>query len=184
MEENAGLRSACLPLASVTESPRPIRVLFVCTGNSARSVLSEATLAALGKGRFAAYSAGSQPAGRVHPHALKRIAARGWPTAGYRSKSWDEFTAESGPELDIVVTVCDSAARETCPVYFGDFVSTHWGLFDPAAATGSDAEIDAAFAEAHRIIEHRIAQLVALPIEALAKSELRERLDAIGRSSP
>ncbi|HVF35535.1 MAG TPA: arsenate reductase ArsC [Candidatus Saccharimonadia bacterium] len=162
----------------------PIRVLFVCTGNSARSVLSEATLNALGKGRFVAYSAGSQPSGRVNPRALKQIAARGWPTGGYRSKSWDEFTVESGPALDIVVTVCDSAAQETCPVYFGDFVSTHWGLPDPTAATGSEADIDAAFAQAHRIIEHRVAQLVALPIDTLSSSELRDRLDAIGRSSP
>lgn len=162
----------------------PIRVLFVCTGNSARSVLSEATLNQLGHGRFLAYSAGSHPTGRVNPAALRRIASRGWPTGGYRSKSWDEFTGEGAPPLDIVVTVCDSAANETCPVYFGDFVSTHWGLPDPAAVSGSDAEIDAAFAEAHRVIEHRVAQLVALPVERLDRAELRARLDAIGESWP
>jgi protein-tyrosine-phosphatase len=162
----------------------PIRVLFVCTGNSARSVLSEATLNHLGRGRFIAYSAGSRPTGRVNPHALKQIASRGWPTAGYRSKSWDEFSGEGAPALDIVVTVCDSAASEECPVYFGDFVSTHWGLPDPAAATGSEAEVDAAFAEAHRIVTHRVEQLLALPVESLTPAELRARLDAIGESWP
>ena len=162
----------------------PIRVLFVCTGNSARSVLSEATLNHLGRGRFLAYSAGSRPTGRVNPYALKQIAARGWPTAGYRSKSWDEFSGEGAPPLDIVVTVCDSAASEECPVYFGDFVSTHWGLPDPAAATGSEADVDAAFAEAHRIVTHRVEQLVALPMEGLSRAELRARLDAIGESWP
>ena len=162
----------------------PIRVLFVCTGNSARSVLSEATLNELGRGRFLAYSAGSRPTGRVNPHALKQIAARGWPTAGYRSKSWDEFSGEGAPPLDIVVTVCDSAASEECPVYFGDFVSTHWGLPDPAAAAGSEAEVDAAFAAAHRIVTHRVEQLLALPMEGLSRAELRARLDAIGESWP
>ena len=162
----------------------PIRVLFVCTGNSARSVLSEATLNHLGRGRFEAYSAGSRPTGRVNPYALRQLAASGMPTDGYRSKSWDEFSGPGAPKLDVVVTVCDSAAQEECPVFFGDFVLTHWGLPDPAAATGADAEIAAAFAQAHRVVTHRVEQLVALPDDAFASGDLRSRLDAIGESWP
>ena len=162
----------------------PYHVLFVCTGNSARSVLSEATLNALGAGRFIAHSAGSQPTGRVNPFALRQIEASGWPTSGYRSKSWDEFSGPKAPPLDIVVTVCDSAAAESCPAYFGDFVSTHWGLPDPAATAGSDADKDAAFADAHRVIRHRIEQQLALPLDTLAPEELRARLRTLGASQP
>lgn len=162
----------------------PYRVLFVCTGNSARSVLAEATLNHLGRGRFLAYSAGSQPAGRVNPHALRQLARAGMPTEGYRSKSWDEFSGDGAPALDLVVTVCDSAAQEACPVFFGDFVRTHWGLPDPAAVNGTQDEIDQAFAQAHRVIRHRIERLLALPIEAMDAATLRQRLDAIGESSP
>lgn len=162
----------------------PYHVLFVCTGNSARSVLSEATLTALGGGRFVAYSAGSQPTGRVNPYALRQLKDSGMPATGYRSKSWDEFSAPEAPPLDVVVTVCDSAATESCPVFFGDFVTTHSGLPDPAAVKGSDADKAAAFAEAHRIIRHRIAQLVALPLESLQPAELRQRLAVIGTSLP
>ncbi len=162
----------------------PYRVLFVCTGNSARSVLAEATLNHLGRGRFLAYSAGSQPAGRVNPHALRQLARAGMPTQGYRSKSWDEFSGNGAPALDLVITVCDSAAQETCPVFFGDFVCAHWGLPDPAAVKGSEDEIEQAFVQAHRVIRHRIEQLLALPIERLDAADLRQRLDAIGESSP
>jgi len=162
----------------------PYRVLFVCTGNSARSVLAEATLNHLGRGRFLAYSAGSQPASRVNPHALRQLARAGMPTEGYRSKSWDEFSGDGAPALDLVVTVCDSAAQETCPVFFGDFVRAHWGLPDPVAVQGSEEDIEQAFAQAHRIIRHRIEQLLALPIERLDAADLRQRLDTIGESSP
>ncbi len=162
----------------------PFHVLFVCTGNSARSVLSEATLNVLGGGRFIAYSAGSQPTGRVNPFALGQLAASEMPVSGFRSKSWDEFSGPQAPPLDIVVTVCDSAAAESCPAFFGDFVLTHWGLPDPAAVTGSDAEKATAFANAHRIIRHRIEQLIALPVEMLPATELRARLAAIGKSLP
>lgn len=132
------------------------RVLFLCTGNSARSVLAEATLRAWGVGRFDAYSAGSQPAGRVNPFAIEQLQREGFPTANLRSKSWDEFSAETAVPMDLIVTVCDSAANETCPVVRGDFVRVHWGLFDPAAVTGSDADKRVAFAQAHAIIQKRL----------------------------
>jgi protein-tyrosine-phosphatase len=162
----------------------PYRVLFVCTGNSARSIFAEATLNYLGRGRFLAYSAGSRPTGRVNPHALRQLERMGMPTSGYRSKSWDEFSGDGAPGLDLVITVCDSAAQETCPVFFGDFARTHWGLPDPAAAKGSEDEIERAFAQAHSLIRHRIEQLLALPIDELDAATLRLRLDEIGESSP
>lgn len=160
----------------------PIRVLFVCTGNSARSALSEATLNARGAGRFVAYSAGSRPTGRIHPQALATLAAHGIPADGLRSKSWDEFSRPDAPRLDVVVTVCDSAAGESCPVLFGDFVRTHWGLPDPPAAEGGDAAVAAAFDAAQRVVEHRIAQLVAMPDAVLRGPDAKAALDAIGRS--
>ena len=162
----------------------PFHVLFVCTGNSARSVLSEASLTALGGDRFVAYSAGSQPTGQVNPFALRQLESSGWATHGYRSKSWDEFSGPDAPPLDIVVTVCDSAAAESCPAFFGEFVTTHWGLPDPAAVEGSDAAKAAAFADAHRVIRHRIDKLIALPIESLPEAKLRQQLAAIGKSLP
>jgi len=139
------------------------RVLFVCTGNSARSVLAEATLRAWGGDRFEAFSAGSQPTGRINPYALDTLADAGMSTAGLRSKSWDEFSGEGAPPIDLVVTVCDSAASEACPVFFGDFVRTHWGLPDPAAADGDDADKRAAFASAHATIKARLSAFLALP---------------------
>ena len=162
----------------------PIVVLFLCTGNSARSILAESTLRHLGQGRFTVYSAGSRPVGRVSRNALWQLEATGFPIEDLRSKSWDDFTGPDAPKLDIVVTVCDSAARETCPVFFGDFVSTHWGLADPAAAHGDEIVARVAFADTHRIIRHRIEQLIALPVETLEPDVLKARLDAIGRSSP
>ncbi|WP_049621794.1 arsenate reductase ArsC [Frateuria defendens] len=158
----------------------PCRILFVCTGNSARSILSEATLNHLGHGRFEAHSAGSRPTGRVNPHALATLAAAGIPTEGLSSKSWDRFTEGSGTPLDIVVTVCDSAASEPCPVLFGDFVRSHWGLPDPAAATGDAAAIDATFRQAHALITRRLQALLALPVERMPKDALRRALDEIG----
>ncbi|BDU22138.1 arsenate reductase ArsC [Dyella sp. GSA-30] len=157
------------------------RVLFVCTGNSARSVLAEATLRSWAGSRFEAFSAGSQPAGRVNPYALDTLAAEGIATAGLRSKSWDEFSGDVAPPMDIVVTVCDSAAAEPCPVFFGDFVRTHWGLPDPAAVEGSDADKRAAFAHAHAVIKTRLLAFLALPDEIWAdRVALKTALDRIG----
>jgi protein-tyrosine-phosphatase len=156
----------------------PCRVLFICTGNSARSILSEATLNHLGAGRFAAFSAGSQPAGHVHPYAIDELKVHGIATEGLSSKSWDRFTEAGAPPLDIVITVCDNAASETCPVLFGDFVKSHWGLPDPAAARDADAA--AAFRCAYALIERRITELLQLPVETLARDELQQALDRIG----
>ena len=132
------------------------RVLFLCTGNSARSVLAKSTLRAWGVGRYESFSAGSQPAGAVHPFALAQLECEGFPTDNLRSKSWDEFSSEQAAPMDLIVTVCDSAANEACPVVHGDFVRVHWGLFDPAAVTGSDEDKRAAFAQAHAIIQQRL----------------------------
>lgn len=162
----------------------PYHVLFVCTGNSARSVLSEATLNVLGGRLFMAYSAGSHPTGRVNPFAIRQLQATGIPSSGYRSKSWDEFSGPDAPPLDIVVTVCDSAAAESCPAFFGDFITTHWGLEDPASVEGSDEVKMAAFAKAHRVIRHRIEQMIALPIQGMPEPALRQKLATIGRSLP
>ena len=174
-----------LSLSSAEPIPMtPIHVLFLCTGNSARSILAEATLNHLGKGRFVAHSAGSHPAGKVHPQAVRQLEAESIPVSGYRSKSWDEFAGPDAPRLDLVVTVCDSAARETCPVFFGDFVLTHWGLPDPAAITAPAEAVERAFAEAHKLVTHRIAQLLQLPFREMERGDLRERLGEIGTSQP
>ena len=157
------------------------RVLFLCTGNSARSVLAEATLRDWGGGRFEAFSAGSQPTGRINPFALEQLAADGIPTSGLRSKSWDEFSGDDAPSIDVVVTVCDSAAAETCPVVFGDLVRTHWGLPDPAAVEGSDDDKRAAFAQAHAVIRKRLTALLALAPDNWSDREaLQQALDRIG----
>lgn len=156
----------------------PCRVLFICTGNSARSILSEATLNHLGKDRFEAFSAGSQPTGRVNPYAIKELKALDMPTEGLSSKSWDRFTEERAPPLDIVITVCDNAASETCPVLFGDFVKSHWGLPDPAAAHGEGALIEA-FRQAHTLIIYRITALLNLPVQTMSRHELQYALDHI-----
>ncbi len=157
----------------------PCRVLFICTGNSARSILSEATLNHLGKGRFEAFSAGSQPTGCVNPYAIEEHKALGIPTDGLSSKSWDRFTEEGAPPLDIVITVCDSAASETCPVLFGDFVKTHWGQPDPAAVQGASAATEA-FRRAHTLVLYRITALLNLPVETMSRDELKRALDHFG----
>lgn len=161
------------------------RVLFLCTGNSARSVLAEATLRAWAGHRFEVSSAGSQPTGAVNPFALRQLAAEGIPTAGLRSKSWDEFAADGAAPLDLVITVCDSAAAETCPVVFGDFLRAHWGLPDPAAAQGSDEAKLEAFAQAHRIVKARLHALLALPADVWDdRAALQQALDRIGFVEP
>jgi protein-tyrosine-phosphatase len=157
------------------------RVLFVCTGNSARSVLAEATLRAWGGARFEAFSAGSQPTGRINAYALDTLAAADISTAGLRSKSWDEFSGNEAEPIDLVVTVCDSAASEPCPVFFGDFVRTHWGLPDPAAVQGDDAAKRAAFAQAHATIKARLTAFLAVSPETWAdRDALKIALDRIG----
>ena len=156
-------------------------VLFLCTGNSARSVLAEATLRAWGGSRFAAFSAGSQPTGTVNPFALAQLQSEGIASAGLRSKSWDEFINDDAARMDLVITVCDSAAAETCPVVIGDFVRAHWGLPDPAAIEGSDDAKRAAFAQAHRIVKARLLALLALPAAVWNdRQQLQSALDSIG----
>ena len=157
-------------------------VLFLCTGNSARSIFAEAILAREGMGRFKAFSAGSQPAGRVNPHALALLRKLGHDVSGYRSKHWNEFAGDGAPRMDFVFTVCDNAANEVCPVWPGQPMSAHWGIPDPAAATGTQAEIAAAFADAYRMLTNRISIFVNLPIASLDKLALQERLDDIGRA--
>jgi arsenate reductase (thioredoxin) len=145
-----------------TARSRPINVLVLCTGNSARSILSEALIRHHGGARFAAFSAGSKPAGRVNPLALKVLEEHGVSTADLRSKNWDEFARADGPTMNVVITVCDNAAGETCPLWPGTPVRVNWGLGDPAAATGTEAERLAAFRETYRQLERRVKQLVAL----------------------
>lgn len=159
---------------------RPLNVLFLCTGNSARSIMAEAILSRLGKGRFRAYSAGSHPKGSVNPHALRLLQELGYDTATLRSKSWDEFAKLGAPCFDLVITVCDDAA-EACPVWPGQPTSVHWGIPDPAATTGAPAEIARAFQQAYRLLYQRIEALTALPIAALDAQALQEKLREIGR---
>ncbi|PHR16898.1 MAG: ArsR family transcriptional regulator [Sphingopyxis sp.] len=161
-------------------SERVYNVLFLCTGNSARSILAEAILNREGKGRFKAYSAGSNPAGRVHPYSLDLLALMDHPTENLRSKNWEEFSGPDAPKLDFVFTVCDNAAGETCPVWPGQPITAHWGIPDPAAATGSEAEKRAAFTEAYRMMLNRIGLFLALPLESIDKMSLQSRLRDIG----
>jgi arsenate reductase len=156
------------------------RVLFLCTGNSARSVLAEATLRAWGNGRYEAFSAGSHPTGRINPFAIAQLDREGFPTEGLRSKSWNEFATQGSTPMDLVVTVCDSAASETCPVVFGNFMRVHWGLFDPAGVEGSDDAKRQAFSDAHAIIRARVHAFLALPDTLwLDQATLKPALDAI-----
>jgi arsenate reductase len=161
---------------------RPYHVLFLCTGNSARSILSEAILTAQGRGRFVAHSAGSHPAGRVNPFALDLLKRMGMPTEGLRSKSWDEFAAPGAPELDFVFTVCDNAAGEVCPYWPGQPMTAHWGVPDPAAVTGTDLQKTEAFRDAFRVLERRIALFTSLPIASLDRLTLSAKVREIGRS--
>jgi len=160
----------------------PANVLFLCTGNSARSILAEVLLNVRGQGRFRAFSAGSHPTGQVNPYAIDLLQRNGFPTAGLRSKSWTEFATPDAPPLHFVFTVCDSAAGEVCPVWPGQPMTAHWGIEDPAAACGSEEEIRRAFFRAYQQLERRISLFLALPIEKLDRLALQERLDAIGRS--
>lgn len=156
-------------------------VLFLCTGNSARSIFGEAILNHEGKDRFRAFSAGSHPRNVVHPCAIDLLDKLGYPTEGFRSKSWDEFAVPEAPVLDFVFTVCDDAAKETCPVWPGQPMSAHWGVPDPVAAEGNEAEKRLAFADAYRMLRNRITVFTSLPIASLDRLSLRHRLDEIGR---
>jgi arsenate reductase len=164
----------------VNEQPR--HVLFLCTGNSARSILAEVLMNTLGKGRFIAHSAGSFPTGRVNPFAIELLQKNGMPTDGLRSKSWDEFATPGAPALDYIFTVCDNAAGETCPVWPGQPVSAHWGVEDPAAVEGTDEEKRRAFVRALTTLQRRIELFLSLPHGKLDKLALRRQLDEIGRS--
>ena len=158
-------------------------ILFLCTANSARSILAEALANHVGHGRLHAYSAGSQPSGRVQPMALEVLQRVGIPTDGLRSKSWDEFGADGAPQMDIVITVCGNAAGETCPVWPGHPVTAHWGVDDPAAVAGSEEQRRDAFVDAMKVLRHRIDLLLSLRPEALDRLALQGRLAEIGQQS-
>ncbi len=164
-------------------SDRVRNVLFLCTGNSARSIIGEAIMNRLGQGRFKAFSAGSQPNGTVNPYARDLLGHLNYDTADLRSKSWDEFAAAGAPKMDFIFTVCDNAANESCPYWPGQPMTAHWGLPDPAAATGTEAEKRFAFADTHRMLHQRISIFLSLPIAALDKLALQSHLDDIGRSA-
>jgi len=163
---------------------RPYNVLFLCTGNSARSILAEALIAQWGRGRFKGFSAGSHPKDAVHPIALELLKHMQLPTEGLRSKSWDEFAAPHGPPLDFVFTVCDNAAGEVCPYWPGQPMTAHWGLPDPAAAEGSNTDKWVAFRDTFKALESRIKIFTSLPLASLDRIKLQEHLDAIGRTPP
>lgn len=167
-------------LKEVTKDVR--NVLFICTGNSARSIMAEAILNRAGQGHFKAFSAGSQPKGEVHPYALDLLGKLHYDLSGLRSKSWLEFTGPDAPKLDFAFTLCDTAAAETCPVWPGQPMTAHWGLPDPAAATGTEAERRYAFADSLRMLTNRINIFVALPLKKLDQLSLQRRLDDIGKT--
>lgn len=159
---------------------RPFNALFLCTGNSARSIMAEAILNKLGQGKFRAYSAGSQPKGQVNPNAIQLLQGLGYDTSSFRSKSWSEFAKPGAPPLDFVFTVCDNAAGEACPVWPGQPMTAHWGVPDPAEARGSEAAIALAFKDAYRMLFQRIGIFTALPIRGLDKLSLQNKLHEIG----
>jgi arsenate reductase len=156
-------------------------ILFLCTGNSARSIMAEGIMNAKGRPRFTAYSAGSHPSGMVRPEALKQLDAARIPTTGCRSKSWEEFSEPDAPKLDFVFTVCDSAAKEVCPIWPGQPVTAHWGVPDPAAATGTEEEIQLAYRDAFFMLERRISLFLCLPLASIDGFALKKELDNIGR---
>ncbi|HZZ32543.1 MAG TPA: arsenate reductase ArsC [Phenylobacterium sp.] len=164
--------------------PNPTyNILFLCTGNSARSILAEALMNSLGRGRFTAFSAGSMPKGEVNPHALPLVERLRFEVSDFRSKSWEEFAAAGAPPLDFVITVCDNAAGEVCPIWPGQPMTAHWGIPDPAAATGSEAEIAAAFNDAARQLRNRIQLFLNLPLTSIDRMSLQTRLREIGQTA-
>ncbi|MCX7356851.1 MAG: arsenate reductase ArsC [Alphaproteobacteria bacterium] len=161
---------------------RSYNVLFLCTGNSARSILAEAILGRVGAGKFNAYSAGSQPKGQVHPEALALLKRMNFKTDGFRSKSWDEFAQPGAPDLDFVFTVCDNAAGEVCPIWPGQPMTAHWGVPDPASVEGSAVDVARAFAETYGRLSNRIEVFVNLPFASLDRLSLQKRLDTIAKT--
>jgi arsenate reductase len=162
--------------------PGPYNVLFLCTGNSARSIMAEAILNRKGRPTFKAYSAGSHAAGRVRPEALRQIEMARLPTATLRSKNWDEFAMPGAPKMDFVFTVCDNAAKEVCPIWPGQPMTAHWGIPDPAAVEGTPEEIERAFRDAFIILDRRISLLLCLPLSSLEKLAIQKEIDRIGRA--
>jgi arsenate reductase len=160
---------------------KPYNILVLCTGNSARSIMGEALFNTMGAGRFQAYSAGSHPSGKVNPFAIEQVRALGYPVDGLRSKSWDEFAQPGAPEMDFVVTVCDKAAGEMCPLWPGQPVTAHWGFPDPVAVEGTDEEKRAAFAQTLRQIQRRVQLFLSLPLETLDRMSIENRMRAIGK---
>jgi arsenate reductase (thioredoxin) len=167
---------------SQDETREPYNVLFLCTGNSARSIMAEAILNRVGLGKFRAFSAGSQPKGQVHPYTLDLLRRLNYDVSGMRSKNWNEFSRPGAPKLDFVFTVCDNAAQETCPVWPGQPMTAHWGVPDPATATGNEAEVRFAFADTLRMLTNRINIFVSLPLRSLDQLTLQRRLDSIGKT--
>lgn len=163
---------------------REFNVLFLCTGNSARSIIAEAILSREGMGRFNAFSAGSQAAGQVNPYAIDLLESLNFDTSNCRSKNWDEFAEPGSPKMDFVFTVCDNAASEVCPVWPGQPMSAHWGVPDPATATGTDAEIRFAFADTFRMLNSRISIFVNLPLASIDKFSIQRELKKIGNNNP
>jgi arsenate reductase (thioredoxin) len=161
---------------------KPYNVLFLCTGNSARSIMAEVILNRSGQAKFRAFSAGSQPKGQVHPYALDLLRKLNYDVTGLRSKSWKEFSGPNAPNLDFVFTVCDNAAQEACPVWPGQPMTAHWGVPDPAEATGTEAEVRLAFADALRMLTNRINIFVSLPLRSLDQLTLQKQLDAVGKT--
>jgi arsenate reductase (thioredoxin) len=161
---------------------KPLNVLFLCTGNSARSIMAEVILNRAGQGKFRGFSAGNQPKGEIHPYALDLLRKLHYDVSALRSKSWLEFSGPNAPKMDFVFTVCDDAAKETCPVWPAQPMTAHWGVPDPAAATGTEAEIRYAFADALRMLTNRINIFVSLPLESLDSLSLQRRLDEIGKT--
>lgn len=161
---------------------KPYNILVLCTGNSARSIMGEALFNTMGAGRLKAYSAGSHPSGRVNPFAIEQVRALGYPVDQLRSKSWDEFALPDSPQMDFVVTVCDNAAGEVCPLWPGQPATAHWGFADPAAVDGSDAEKRAAFAQTLRQIRNRVQLFLSLPLETLDRLAIENKMRAIGRT--
>jgi arsenate reductase len=167
---------------SEDQTREPYNVLFLCTGNSARSIMAEAILNRAGQGKFRAFSAGSQPKGRVHPYTLDLLRRLNYDVTGMRSKSWNEFSKPGAPKLDFVFTVCDNAAQETCPVWPGQPMTAHWGVPDPAAASGNEAEVRLAFADTLRMLTNRINIFISLPLRSLDQLTLQRQLDSIGKT--
>ncbi len=161
--------------------PARYNVLFLCTGNSARSILAEAILNQKGKPNFTAHSAGSFPSGRVNPYALKQLEAARLPATNLRSKSWDEFARRGAPQMDFVFTVCDNAAKEVCPLWPGQPMTAHWGVPDPAAVAGSAEQIERAFRDAFVVLDRRISLFLSLPLSSLDKLAIKKEIEGIGR---